>query len=102
MQGIPVPLDATDFYRGIEEKFLKRDGMYFLPDQVNEYDTARIKADVEPIQYSLFVTNEKTAIVWLYQQLNEEYGGPKTYSDLQPKFMQQVNPHAAYAWHHHK
>ena len=71
MQGILVPLDATDFYRGIEEKFLKRDGMYFLPDQVNEYDTARIKADVEPIQYSLFVTNEKTAIVWLYQQLRE-------------------------------
>ena len=36
MQGIPVPLDATDFYRGLDEKFLKRDNMYFLPDQVNE------------------------------------------------------------------
>ncbi len=41
MQGIPVPLDSTDFYRGLDEKFLKRDNMYFLPDQVNEYDTAR-------------------------------------------------------------
>ena len=29
-----------------------------LPDQVNEYDTARIKVDVENIQFSLFVTNE--------------------------------------------
>ena len=48
------------------------------------------KTDVEPIQFSLFVSNEKTAIAWLYQQLSEEYGGPKTYSDLQPKFMQQV------------
>lgn len=71
MQGIPVLLDATDFYRGLDEKFLKRDGMYFLPDQVNEYDTARIKTDVENIQFSMFVTNEKTAIVWLYQQLDE-------------------------------
>ena len=86
MQGMPVPIDATDFYRGLDEKFLKRDGMYFLPDQVNEYDTARIKTDVEPIQYSLFVTNEKTAIAWLYQQLDK----PQTYSELQPKFMQEV------------
>ncbi len=41
MNGIAVPLDATDFYKGLDEKFLKRDGMYFLTDQVNEYDTAR-------------------------------------------------------------
>lgn len=86
MQGIPVPLDATDFYKGLDERFLKRDGMYFLPNQVNEYDTARIVNEVEPIQFSLFVTNEKTAIAWLYQQLSE----PQTYAELQPKFMQEV------------
>ena len=86
MQGIPVPMDATDFYKGLDERYLKRDEMYFLPDQVNEYDTARIKTDVEPIQFSLFVTNEKTAISWLYQQLSD----PQTYSEIQPKFMQEV------------
>ena len=90
MQGIPVPLDATDFYRGLDEKFLKRDGMYFLPNQVNAYDTARIKTDVEPIQFSLFVTNEKTAISWLYQQLSPDFDGPQTYAEIQPKFMQEV------------
>lgn len=90
MNGIPVPLDSSSFYQGLEDKFLKRDGMYFLPDQVNEYDTARIKTDVEAIQFSLFVTNEKTAISWLYQQLSEEFGGPQTYQDIQPKFMQEV------------
>lgn len=90
MQGIPVPLDATDFYRGLDERFLKRDNMYFLPDQVNEYDTARIKTDVEPIQMEMFVTNEKSAISWLYQQLSDEFGGPKTYAELQPMFMQEV------------
>ncbi|WP_295168509.1 site-specific DNA-methyltransferase [Ruminococcus sp.] len=86
MQGIPVPLDATDFYRGLDEKFIKRDNMYFLPDQINEYDTARIKMDVEDVQMSLLVTNEKTAIAWLYKQLDT----PQTYSELQPKFMQEV------------
>lgn len=64
--------------------------MYFLPDQVNEYDIARIQTDVESIQLSLFVTNEKTAISWLYQQLSEEYGGPRTYAEIQPKFMREV------------
>lgn len=90
MQGIPVPMDAPDFYRGLEDKFLKRDDMYFLPDQVNEYDTARIVNEVEPIQFSMFVTNEKTAISWLYQQLSDEFGGPQTYQEIQPKFMQEV------------
>lgn len=86
MQGIPVPIDATDFYKGLDDRFIKRDGMYFLADQVNEYDTERIKNNVEPVQFNLFVTNEKTAIAWLYQQL----GNPQTYAELQPKFMQEV------------
>ena len=64
--------------------------MYFLPDQVNEYDNTRIKTDVESIQFSMLVTNEKTAISWLYQQLSEEFIGPQTYQELQPKFMQEV------------
>lgn len=86
MNGISVPLDACNFYKGLDERFLKRDGMYFLSDQVNAYDTARIVNDIEPVQCSLFVTNEKTAIEWLYQQINE----PKTYAEIQPKFMQEV------------
>lgn len=86
MNGISVPLDATDFYRIMNEKFLNRDGMYFLPDQINEYDTARITNDVEPIQFELFVTNEKSAISWLYQQLDS----PQTYAEIQPKFMQEI------------
>lgn len=90
MQGLPVPIDASDFYRGLDDKFLKRDGMYFLADQVNEYDTARIKTDVEPIQFGLFVTNEKSAIAWLYQQLDDNSGERQTYAQLQPKFMQEV------------
>lgn len=90
VHGIPVPLDASDFYRGLDEKFLKRDGMYFLPDQISEYDTARITTEVENVQFALFVTNEKSAIAWLYQQLSENICGPQTYAELQPKFMQEV------------
>ena len=60
--------------------------MYFLHDQVNEYDTARITTDVDNVQMSLFVSDERTAIAWLYQQL----ATPQSYSVLQPKFMQEI------------
>ena len=90
MQGIPVPLDAADFYKGLDDRFLKRDGMYFLPDQVNEYDLARSTMEVESIQFSMFVSNEKSAIAWLYQQLDERSGSPQTYAELMPKFMQEL------------
>lgn len=91
MQGLPVPIDASAFYKGLDDRFLKRDNMYFLPDQVNEYDLARSKCEIENVDISLFVTDEKSAIGWLYQQLDEKNGGkPQTYQVLQPKFMQEV------------
>ena len=91
MNGIAVPIDATDFYKGLDDRFLKRDGMYFLSNQVNEYDIARSTCEVENIQFSLFVSDEKSAIGWLYQQLDENSGeGPQTYQVLMPKFMQEL------------
>lgn len=86
VNGLPVPIDSADFYKGLDERYLQRDSMYFLANQVNEYDTARIKMDVEPIQFSFIVSNEKTAISWLYQQLDT----PQTYAEIQPKFMQEI------------
>lgn len=85
--GLPVPIDAADFYKGLEERFIQRDGMYFLSGQVNEYDLVRIKHEMEDaVQLGFVVSNEKTAVQWLYMQLAE----PQTYGDLQPKFMQEV------------
>ena len=86
MNFILVPIDAADFYKGLDVKFLKRDGMYFLHDQINEYDTARITTEVEPVQMVLNVTDEKSAISWLYGQIDQ----PQTYAEIQPKFMQEI------------
>ena len=42
-------------------------------------------------KFSLFVSDEKSAIGWLYQQLDENSGyGRTTYAELQPKFMQEL------------
>lgn len=90
MHGIAVPMDAADFYQGLDEKYLKRDNMYFLPSQVNQYDKVRATCEVENIQFSLFVSDEKSAIGWLYQQLDKTGEGPQTYAELMPKFMQEL------------
>lgn len=91
MHGIAVPLDAADFYNGLDEKFLKRDNMYFLPNQVNKYDKIRATCDVENLQYAMFISDERTAISWLYQQLDVQNGGaPQTYQEIMPKFMKEL------------
>ena len=87
MNGIAVPIDASDFYSGLDERLIKRDGMYFLYDQINKYDNVRIKSELEPIQFNMFVDDEKSAIAWLYYQLEE----PQTYAEIQPKFMKESN-----------
>ena len=90
-RGATVPLSAGQFYAGLEERFPARDGMYFLPEQVPEYDRARLQAE-SVAQLSLFVNDEKTTIQWLRQQLDPKLGGePQTYQDLQPQFLRQLH-----------
>ena len=86
-RGASVPLSAAEFYAGLRQRFPERDGMYFLTDQVAEYDKQRaMVAQVE--QLSLFVSDEKSAMQWLRAQLD---GERQTYQDLQPKFLQELH-----------
>ncbi|MBC7260900.1 MAG: DNA methylase, partial [Chloroflexi bacterium] len=90
-RGATVPLSASEFYAGLRERFVERDGMFFLPDQVPAYDRARLQAD-ELLQLTLFVTDEKSAIQWLRQQLDPSTGGhPQTYQEIQPHFLRQLH-----------
>ena len=84
-RGATVPLSAAEFYAGLRERFVERDGMCFLPDQVPEYDRARLEA-AEVAQLALFVSDEKSTVQWLRQQLDPATGGhPQTYQELQPQ-----------------
>lgn len=91
VRGLSLPLSSPEFYQGLTQRFLERDGMYFTPAQAAEYDQLRLKAErVE--QLALFVTDEKSAVQWLRQALDPSLGGePQTYQDLQPKFIQQLH-----------
>ena len=88
MNGIPVPMDAHTFYEGLRQRFLERDGMFFLPDQVNEYDDKRVHMELDTAQLSFIVTNEKNAIQWLNYILAQ---GHMTYQDIQPLYMQELH-----------
>ena len=82
-RAIIVPISAPDFYIKLRQRFPERDGMYFLPDQIPEYEQKRMKMGrVE--QLSLFVHDEKSAIQWLRQELT---GKSQTFQEIQPKFM---------------
>lgn len=84
--GYLVPLSSQEFQRGLAQRFSERDGMYFLPDQAEEYERHKmIAGEVSPTP--LFVSDESSAIQWLRQLLREK---PQTFSDINPQFMKQL------------
>ena len=85
-RGVTVPLSASEFYAGLEQRFPPRDGMYFLPDQAAEYDKKRMKVK-EVLQLQLFVTDEASAIQWLKQLLTRK---PQTFQDIHPQFLKEI------------
>jgi len=85
-RGVTVPLSAAEFYQGLEQRFSERDGMYFLPEQVAEYDKKRMTVK-EVLQLQLFVIDESSAIQWLKQQLLQK---PQTFQEIHPQFLKEI------------
>lgn len=83
---VSVPISAAEFYAGLRERFPVREGMFFLPGQAPEYDRQRLEV-AETKQLELFVTDERTAIQWVRQQLTTQ---PMTYQELQPIYMREA------------
>jgi hypothetical protein len=80
---IAVPLSASEFTEGLDSRYPKRDEMYFLKDQVPEYDKKR--RTVEGMrQMEFFPIDEKSSIDWMHQQLQNK---PQTFQSLQPTYM---------------
>jgi 16S rRNA G966 N2-methylase RsmD len=84
--GFSVPLSSGEFQKGLPERFVSRDGMFFLSEQAAEYDKRRMLA-TELADQVLFVSDESSAIQWLRQVLKEK---PQVFSEINPQFMQQL------------
>ncbi len=85
-RGVTVPLSAAEFYAGLAQRFSERDGMYFLPEQVAQYDRKRMTVK-EVLQLQLFVKDEESAIQWLKQQLTRK---PQTFQEIHPQFIKEL------------
>ncbi len=85
--GYPVPISSQEFQSGLAQRFIERDGMYFLPDQVAEYDRKKMTSSGIPINTEIWIKDEATMIDWLRQLLKEK---PQPFSDINPQFMQHL------------
>ncbi len=86
-KGYPVPFSSQEFQAGLPKIAFERDGMYFLPDQVAEYDRKKMSAGGLNETIEMFVKDEASMIEWLRQLLKQK---PQTFSDINPQFMQQL------------
>ena len=84
--SFPVPLSSQEFQAGLSQRFAERDGMFFLPDQVSEYDKKRMQVAKAP-QMEMFIADERSAIDWLSDFLKKK---PSTYQEIHPEFIKQL------------
>jgi hypothetical protein len=87
-KGYNVPIDSHEFQLGLSQRFSERDGMYFLPEQVAEYDRKKMIGGGRPLQQSLFVSDEASAIEWLRSLLRDK---PQSFQDINPLFMKEIS-----------
>lgn len=85
--GLNVPLNAQDFQKGLRERFIERDSMFFTASQALEYEEKKKSAN-GIIPMALFISSEAEGIEWLKRELQN----PQTYSDLQPEWMKNMLP----------
>jgi hypothetical protein len=85
-KGYLVPISSPEFQIGLKQRFIDRDGMYFLPKQVSEYDKKKLSG-ASIAQTTLFVTDEASAIQWLRLHLKER---PQTFQEVHPEFIQET------------
>ena len=86
-KGREIPIASSQaFQAGLREKFDERDGMYFLHEQVLEYDKKKLQSGGLK-QVELFVINEESAIQWLKAILTEK---PRAIQDIYPDYMVKI------------
>lgn len=86
-RNLLVPIDATAFQKGLRERFIERDGMFFTAKQAAKYDELKMQTS-EFVPMGLIVSDEANGIEWLKNELRQNQ---QTYQDLNPKWMKALN-----------
>ena len=91
--GYEIRYDAKSFYSLLNKNFAQEDGFWFTANQINSYLEYKRQQKLEGIdevksgEMYLFVSDEKSALVWLYNFLSF----PKSFSDISTAFNQTAN-----------
>jgi len=91
--GYEINMDAKAFYKMLNMSFIEIDGLWFTSEQIERYLEFKKKMKLEGIEeiksgsMYLFVTDEKSALVWLYNFISES----KSFSDIHTAFTQLAN-----------
>ena len=92
-RGYEIKYDAKSFYKMLKENFVMEDGFWFTTNQIEAYLEYKKQMKLEGMEdiksgsSLLFVNDEKSALVWLYNFMSE----PKTFSDISTAFNQLAN-----------
>lgn len=85
LRGYNIPISSVEFRKGLQERYLEIDDMFFTASQAAEYNQMKSRSSgIIPI--ALNVGCELEGIEWLKRELSV----PQTYSDLQPKWMKAI------------
>ncbi|WNZ30025.1 MAG: DNA methylase [Candidatus Bathyarchaeota archaeon] len=84
--GYEIVMNAKQFYLMLLDYFEERDGYWFLYGQVDSYEAQKKKVSLDKIQATLFISDEKSAIQWLYLFLSK----PRSYAEIYPEFVKNI------------
>ena len=88
-----VKYNASTFYKMLRQDFAEADGFWFIPNQLSAYREYKKKmklgniGDITTGQYTLFISDEKSALIWIYAFLSE----PKDFQAVHPAFTKLAN-----------
>jgi len=93
LRGYEVTYNSTDFYTMLPNHFVEEDSLWFNPQQISHYRTFKQQMKLKDTTHGaqgalmLFVTDEKSAIIWLTNFLSE----PQSFSDIHSAFTKLLN-----------
>jgi hypothetical protein len=91
--GYEIRYNSKSFYSMLNENFEETDGYWFNSEQTEIYNEFRKKMKLEGIdeikhgQHTMFISDEKSALIWLHQFLGE----PQSYSEIHSAFTKLSN-----------
>lgn len=85
LKGYNIPISSQDFQKGLKDRYIEIDDMYFTASQAAEYNRMKSKS-TGIVPMALQIGCEADGVEWLKRNLER----PKTYSELQPQWMKDM------------